>query len=128
MVHATLGRQSRSPDPALQQDKALIENLRHDLERERALRETAERSLLETRASMTALQTRLAHLEMDLQAAQEHSAAQRALAEASQTLAPDPEPEEAHTPPALRRRMRLARPRREPEPEPVKWWIRGNKV
>ncbi len=120
VVHAALGRQGRPMDPSTSYDKAVLETLRQELDRERSARESAERQLVEARTSLTALQTRLAHVEMDLQAAHEQAAAQ-GISESTQAageMQPAPEP---------RRRPRAARPRREIEPEPVKWWIRTEK-
>ena len=113
VVHATLGRQGARPDAALQQDKTLIDSLRLDLERERAARESAERSVNEARAALTALQTRLVHLEMDLQAAQEQAA--RAA----------PEPVEQAAPARRKPRAERVAEDAEDEPQPVKWWLKG---
>lgn len=115
VVHATLGRQATRPDASMQQDKALLESLRQDLERERAAREVAERSLHETRATLVTLQTRLAHVEMDLQEAQE----QVVVVEAA--TAPAIAPVEP-----VRRRPRIQKP--DHEPQPVKWWIKVEKA
>ena len=118
VVHAALGRQAARPDAASTQDKALIDQLRQELDRERAGREAAERSLHETRMSLTATQTRLAHIEMDLQAAQEQNTALAALPPASLAS--------SDSAPPARRKPRAERPADEPddEPQPVKWWIR----
>ena len=109
MVHASLGRATVRAEAATQQDKALIESLRQDLEQERGRREAAERSLLESKSSIVALQTRLAHVEMDLQAAQEQAASQTA---ATAPVVAEP----------VRRKPRPER--HEVEPQPIKWWIR----
>ncbi len=108
MVHAALGRTSGRSEATLQQDKVLLDSLRQDLEQERSRREAAERGLLESKSSIVALQTRLAHIEMDLQAAQE-----QALVQASLPVQP-PEP--------ARRKPRTEKP--EGEPQPIKWWIK----
>ena len=109
VVHAALGRPAVRSEAAIQQDKVLLDSLRHDLEQERSRRETAERCLTESRSSIVALQTRLAHVEMDLQAAQEQVTAQATLA----VQAP------AET---VRRKPRVEKS--EAEPQPIKWWIK----
>lgn len=139
VVHAALGRAGARPDQAVQQDKALIETMRQDLDRERSAHETAERVLHETRAALVNLQTRLAHAEMDLQAAKEaaqHSAqeaaeqqliAQAATAQVASVQAADVQTavdETARTP--IRRRARKEKPAKpQREPQPVKWWIKA---
>lgn len=122
VVHAALGPQVARSDAALHRDRAVLDALRHDLDRERAAREAAERSLQEARATLTVLQTRLVHLEMDLQSAQEH-AAEHAAAQAAPApiVSADSDPDPAPT----RRRTRA--PRAEAEPQPVKWWIKTDK-
>ncbi len=109
VVHAALGRPAARSDAAIQQDKVLLDSLRQDLEQERSRREAAERCLVESRSSIVALQTRLAHVEMDLQAAQEQAVAQASL------------PVQAPAEPT-RRRQRAEKS--EPEPQPIKWWIK----
>ncbi len=109
VVHAALGRPAVRSEAATHQDKALLDSLRHDLEQERTRREAAERCLSESRSSIVALQTRLAHIEMDLQAAQEQATAQ--------APAPVQAPAEA-----IRRKPRTEKP--DSEPQPIKWWIR----
>ena len=109
VVHAALGRPAVRSEAAIQQDKVLLDSLRQDLEQERSRREAAERCLIESRSSIVALQTRLAHVEMDLQAAQEQATAQASL--------PVQAPAEA-----VRRKPRIEKP--EAEPQPIKWWIR----
>ena len=116
VVHAALGRPTHRSDPANQQDKALLDSLRQELDRERAGRDAAERTIAELRLTSTALQTRLAHLEMDLQASQE------ALLEAVQA-ATQSHQSEAVAPPKPGR----PRGKRPAEPEPVKWWIKSEK-
>lgn len=102
------------PPSAPAADAAVVEALREELNRERQLRLDAEAALREVQ---TSLQTRLAHLEFDLQEA-------RARADTPQeevvvvTEAPVPRP--ARTP----RRPARAGEAGEPEPEPVKWWIK----
>ena len=124
VVHATLGRQPARPDPSIQQDKALIESLRQDLDRERAARETAERALQETRATLVMLQTRLAHVEMDLQEAQaQEQAIAEAAAAASVAVEPELEPEPEPAPERARRKPRAEKPAR--MPQPIKWWIKA---
>ena len=129
VVHAPLGRQIARPDPSLQQDKALIETLRQDLERERAAREAAERSLHEARASLTTLQTRYVHIEMDLQEAQEQAqekAQEQASEKAAAEAAAGAEPavtEFKSAPERVRRRPRAEKPAR--TPQPIKWWIKA---
>ncbi|WP_428393609.1 hypothetical protein [Lichenicoccus sp.] len=129
VVRAALGRPR--PDSANQTDKALLDSLRQDLERERAAREIAERMTAELRVTSTALQTRLAHLEMDLQAAQEAlQHAQEAAEEAAAKLAAgvaaaqSPAPAREPTPP----KPRPGRPRGQSAAAPVKWWIKSEKV
>ncbi len=103
----------------MQQDKALIETMRQDLDRERLAHEAAERSLHETRAILVHLQTRLAHVEMDLQAAKEavqEAAEQQALARAPLAVA---------APAPVRRKPRAEKAER--EPQPVKWWVKTEK-
>ena len=124
VVHAALGRQIARPDASLQQDKALIETLRQDLERERAARELAERSLQEARVSLTNLQTRLVHVEMNLQETQEEKAQEREAAEAASLAAAPIDP--APAPERVRRRPRADKPSR--EPQPIKWWIKGEQA
>ena len=109
VVHAALGRPAVRSEAAIQQDKALLDSLRQDLEQERSRREAAERCLTESRSSIIALQTRLAHVEMDLQAAQEQVTAQTSL------LVQVPVE-------AVRRKSRTEKP--EAEPQPIKWWIK----
>lgn len=115
VVHAALGRQIVRPDASVHQDKALLEAMRQDLDRERAAREAAERSLHEARANLVTLQTRLAHVEMDLQETQKQAVVEVAAPVA--VLAPEPLPER------LRRRPRAEKPVR--MPQPIKWWIKG---
>ena len=126
VVHATLGRQPARPDPSIQQDKALVEALRQDLDRERAAREAAERALQETRATLVTLQTRLAHVEIDLQETQAQAQTQaqaheQAVAEAAAPAVNAVEPEPA--PERIRRKPKAERPAR--VPQPIKWWIKG---
>lgn len=133
VVHAILGRPTSKPDAAAQQDKALADFLRQELERERVAREAAERTLSETRTSLTTTQTRLAHVEMDLQAAQEQAAAQSTLAQQAADEAAAAPPDGPTTVPPTRRQPRTARRRSiktspEQEPEPVKWWIKSEKA
>ncbi len=109
VVHVALGRPVARSEGAIQQDKVLLDSLRQDLEQERSRREAAERCLVESRSSIVALQTRLAHVEMDLQAAQE-----QAVAHASPPAQPLADP--------VRRKPRAEKP--EAEPQPIKWWIR----
>ena len=111
VVHAALGRNSARSEAGSQQDKALLDSLRQDLEQERSRREAAERSLAESRSAVVALQTRLAHVEMDLQAAQEQAMSQHAM----------PAPAAAAP---VRRKSRAER--QEAEPQPIKWWIRDD--
>ncbi len=92
------------------------------LERERHLREAAERTLAEVRAALQVAQTRLAHLEIEV----EEARAQR-VAPPPPVATPEPVPEpEPPRPTRGRGRPRMARVAAEPEdePEPVKWWIR----
>ncbi len=119
VVHATLGRQPTRPDPSIQQDKALLEALRQDLERERASREAAERALQESRATLVTLQTRLAHVEMDLQEAQAQVQEQAVAEAATAVLAVEPEPASERP----RRKPRAEKPAR--TPQPIKWWIKA---
>ena len=132
VVHANLGRPAIGrPDASAPQDAMLIETLRQNLEQERARREAAERSLHEARATLTALQTRLGHVELDLQAAQEQvsiqqAAAEQALAEQAASRQATDRAEAATTPPASSRpRPRAAR--QTAAPKPVKWWIKPGK-
>ncbi len=126
VVHATLGRQATRPEAPVQQDKVLLDALRQDLERERSAREAAERALQETRASLVTVQTRLAHVEMDLQEAQHlQDRAQAAVEAAVEPAALLDEPVAA-APGPVRRRPRSERPAR--TPQPVKWWIKGEKA
>ena len=126
VVHATLGRQPNRPDAAVQQDKALLDTLRQDVERERSAREAAERALLEIRASLVTAQTRLAHLEMDLQETHRlQDQARAALETAVEPVAPADEPAAA-APARNRRGPRSERPAR--TPQPVKWWIKDEKA
>ena len=101
------------------------------LERERQLREAAERTLGEVRATLHVAQTRLAHLEIEV----EEARAQRAAMVAPEAPAAMPEPAPESVPVAEPEPMRPARGRGRPrtvraeaepedEPEPVKWWIR----
>ena len=92
------------------------------LERERHLREAAERTLAEVRGALQVAQTRLAHLEIEV----EEARAQRvALPPVVATPEPVSEPEPPR-PARGRGRPRTVRVAVEPEdePEPVKWWIR----
>ena len=146
VVHAALGRAGARPDAAVQHDKALIESMRHDLDRERSAHEAAERVLHETRAAMVNLQTRLAHVEMDLQAAKEaaqqsaqeaaeqHSIAQAATAQAASIQAASIQAagvaavvqSSIETPRAPTRRWtRKAKSMPQREPQPIKWWIKA---
>ncbi len=109
MVHAALGRTAVRSESATQQQDKVLDSLRQDLEQERSRREAAERCLLESRSSIVALQTRLAHVEMDLQAAQEQAVSQAATA-APTTAEP------------VRRKPRVEKP--DSGPQPIKWWIR----
>ncbi len=92
------------------------------LERERQQREAAERTLGEVRAALQVAQTRLAHLEIEVEEARAQRVAAPPVAAAVPEPVPEPEP-----PRAVRGR---GRPRTrvevepEDEPEPVKWWIR----
>jgi len=122
VVHAALGRTNSRSDPAGQQDKAQLEALRQELDRERLAREAAERALNDMRSLLTASQTRLAHLEMDLQAAQGQLAAQ-ALAEVPE---PVPVPEIIRRKPRERREPRIEKTDR--EPQAVKWWVKHDKA
>ena len=129
VVHATLGRSPAKPDATAQQDKALADFLRQELERERTAREAAERTLNETRTSLTTTQTRLAHVEMDLQAAQEQAAtqliqAQQALEEAAAATLEEPAPPQPVRHQSKPARKRVAKTLPDAEPEPVKWWIK----
>ena len=103
------------------------------LERERQLREAAERTLGEVRAALHVAQTRLAHLEIEV----EEARAQRAAMVVPEAPGPVPEPAPASAlvaepepeplrPARGRGRPRTVRAEAEPEdePEPVKWWIR----
>ncbi len=93
------------------------------LERERQLREAAERTLGEVRAALQVAQTRLAHLEIEV----EEARAQRVAVAAVASEAPEPVTEPEPSRPARGRgRPRAVRVEVEPEeePEPVKWWIR----
>ena len=97
------------------------------LERERQLREAAERTLGEVRAALHVAQTRLAHLEIEV----EEARAQRAAMVVPEAPVPEPAPEpvaesEPLRPARGRGRPRTVRAEAEPEdePEPVKWWIR----
>ncbi len=94
------------------------------LERERQLREAAERTLGEVRAALQVAQTRLAHLEIEVEEARAQRVAAAVAAEAPEP-APAPEPD-AVRPVRGRGRPRTIRAQVEPEdePEPVKWWIR----
>lgn len=136
VVHANLGRPAMGrPDASAPQDAVLIETLRQNLEQERARREAAERSLHEARASLTALQTRLGHVELDLQAAQEQVAVQQAAAEqalaeqaasqAASQQATDRAEATITSPAPGRSRPRSAR--RTSAPKPIKWWIKPGK-
>ena len=136
VVHANLGRPATGrPDASAPQDAVLIETLRQNLEQERARREAAERSLHEARATLTALQTRLGHVELDLQAAQEQVAAQQAAAEqalaeqaasqAASQQATDRAEATITSPAPGRSRPRSAR--RTSAPKPIKWWIKPGK-
>ena len=130
VVRAALGRPRA--ESANQPDKALLDSLRQELERERAARESAERATAELRLASTALQTRLAHLEMDLHAAQEalrhaaqEAAAQEATRQAANAAATQPctrEPAPAHPKP------RPGRPRGQGSAAPIKWWIKSEKA
>ena len=129
-----------------------VASLTRTLERERQLRETAERTLQETKSALQATQTRLGHLELALEearrAAREAAAAPIPLpvpafvapvaaepeategAPASATVAAPaldvvveaPRPTRGRGRPRLTPRVEVAP---EDEPEPVKWWIRG---
>jgi hypothetical protein len=147
VVHAALGRAGARPDAAVQQDKALIETMRHDLDRERSAHEAAERVLHETRAALVNLQTRLAHVEMDLQAAKEaaqqsaqEAAEQQLIAQAAtaqvatvqaagiqaantQAVTAGDAADETSRP--IRRRARKLKAATQREPQPVKWWIKA---
>ncbi len=102
------------------------------LERERQLREAAERTLGEVRAALHVAQTRLAHLEIEVEEARAQRAAMIVAPEAPGLVAepaPEPVPVAEPEPPRPARgrgRPRTVRAEAEPEdePEPVKWWIR----
>ena len=101
------------------------------LERERQLREAAERTLGEVRAALHVAQTRLAHLEIEVEEARAQRAAM--VVPEAPGLVPEPAPEpvpvaepEPLRPARGRGRPRTVRAEAEPEdePEPVEWWIR----
>ncbi len=104
--------------------------LNRALERERQLRETAERTLGEVRTALQVAQTRLAHLEIEVEEARAQRVAVAPVVApvVAAVAAAVPEPVlEPEPPRAVRGR---GRPRTrvevepEDEPEPVKWWIR----
>lgn len=140
------GGQAGRHDPGEGHDPSAA--LGRALERERQLREAAERSLGEVRAALHVAQTRLAHLEIEV----EEARAQRVALPAALAAAPPVVAPPAAAPPAvlpvaseapgpargvvpepepLRPARGRGRPRTvraevgpEDEPEPVKWWIR----
>lgn len=103
-----------APPSAPAADAAVLEALREELGRERQLRLDAEAALREVQ---TSLQTRLAHLEFDLQEARARAEAPHE--EVVVTEVPLPRPARPAKRPA-----RLAETNEAAEPEPVKWWIR----
>jgi hypothetical protein len=127
------------PDPSAALNRAL--------ERERQLRETAERSLQEVRASLQVAQTRLAHLEIDLEEARRVARSVPVAPVVAPVVTPvvAPVEESVAAPPAApvaapadepvpeAPRRGRGRPRLTPrsnvssadEPEPVKWWIKN---
>ena len=133
VVHATLGRVAGRPaEGASAQDKVIIETLRNNLEQERSAREVAERGMAETRQAMTALQTRLAHLEMDLRASQEQVSAQSESAQSEQATRIDAarsataQVQEGSLVAAPAKRK--SRTRTTSAPKPIKWWLRAGKA
>ncbi len=97
------------------------------LERERQLREAAERTLGEVRAALQVAQTRLAHLEIEVEEARAQRVAAVPVPAAPVPTVPEPPPEpEPSRAVRGRGRPKAARAEVEPEdePEPVKWWIR----
>ena len=128
------------------QGRNALDAVRDELARERRTREEAERSLAETRLALQGAQTRLAHLELDLneartslRLAQEEavSVVARQAAPAAPPPAAVPSGEDAApvvtvpspapaaaAPPRVRRLQ--AKPRvGGREPQPVKWWIKS---
>lgn len=133
VVHAALGRTAPRPDAALHQDRAVLDTLRQELDRERAAHETTERSLHDTRATLVNTQTRLAHVEMDLQAAKDAflELTERAAQEvkAAQEAIEPPSPQTAcvaAVPTLIRRKPRAETSVR--TPQPVKWWVKVEKT
>lgn len=95
-----------------------------ELLQEREMREKAEQALHETRAVLQVMQTRLAHLEMDLTEAR----AQRlrvedeaAAARASLASADKPSYDRLPSP---RTRQKPIATLEDAEPQPVKWWLK----
>ncbi len=121
------------------QGRSALDALREEVVRERRAREEAERALNETRLSLQGLQTRLAHLELDLKEARSANravqdeaallAAERAQAAAAAPVAAEPPvlaPERAPVAREPKVRRQQAAPRVSTrEPKPVKWWIKG---
>ncbi|WP_428376456.1 hypothetical protein [Lichenicoccus sp.] len=132
------------------QGRSALDALRDELARERRVREEAERSLHETRLALQGLQTRLAHLELDLNEARSAARAaqddagpmavgrvQAAAAAPAATRPAAPEPALVPRPegPAAVRVPKVRRQQATPqqaksrastrEPQPVKWWIKS---
>lgn len=139
VVHAALGRSAPRLDAALHQDRAVLDTLRQELDRERAAHEITERSLHDIRSVLISTQTRLAHVEMDLQAAKE--AVQEVTDRAVQEARTAQEARAAHevieqqslqtapvaaAPTLIRRKPRAEKSMR--APQPVKWWVKVEKT
>ena len=142
--HHDGGDQGRA-DPG----RTALDMLRDEVARERRAREEAERGLNETKLALQGLQTRLAHLELDLNearsaaraaleeaatvAAEHAQAAKPVTAEPAKAAAPveaEPEANAAAERPAALRVPKVRRQQAMPristrEPQPVKWWIKS---
>ncbi|MGI4748849.1 MAG: hypothetical protein ACRYFY_22790 [Janthinobacterium lividum] len=100
-----------------------------ELLQERQLREKAEQALHETRAALQVMQTRLAHLEMDLNEARaQRSRMEDEAAMARALPAPTDRPSQDRGAPTRTRQKPVVAIDDEAEPQPVKWWLKKDQV
>ncbi|WP_419729919.1 hypothetical protein [Lichenicola sp.] len=111
----------RQPAQPVQNNAAVLDQLREELARERQTRTEAEAAVRELKLSLQTCQTRVAHLEMALEEAR---AVPPPFAAAPVQDEPMPAPD---APRPVRRQYvrKVASTDAAPEPEPVKWWIKS---
>lgn len=113
------------PDTHEMHEPAIAFPAQHEgLMQERELREKAEQALQETRAALQVMQTRLVHLEMDLNEARAQRSRledEAAIVRASSVPADKPSQDRM---PQARSRQKPTASIEEVEPQPVKWWLK----